>query len=144
MNYHEVLLKQLIRDEGLVLHAYNDSLGYLTIGVGRLIDENKGGGITREEAIYLLKNDILKHTQAVINHLAWADIEVIGAVRFCALINMHFQLGDNLWQFVNTLDFMKHGKWEEAAQEMLKSLWAKQTCARANRIAEQIRTNQWT
>lgn len=32
---YDKLTTQLIRDEGEVLHAYTDSLGYLTIGVGR-------------------------------------------------------------------------------------------------------------
>jgi GH24 family phage-related lysozyme (muramidase) len=32
------IYKQLKRDEGEVLHAYKDSLGYWTIGIGILID----------------------------------------------------------------------------------------------------------
>lgn len=144
MDDFEMLEKQLIRDEGIIPHAYLDSLGFLTIGVGRLIDERRHGGLTHEEIMYLLSNDIIKHTKAVIDHVYWADASVIGAARLAALINMHFQLGDGLWQFVNTLKFMEDGDWEQAAQEMLKSLWARQTPARAKRIAEQIRTNQWT
>ena len=46
------------KHEGCVLHCYEDHLGYMTIGVGRLIDKKKGGGITEDEAEYLLKNDI--------------------------------------------------------------------------------------
>ena len=143
MNELETLMKQLIRDEGFVPHAYKDSLGFLTIGVGRLIDVRKGGGLTREEIMYLLRNDILKHTKAVTDHLYWADPIVIGAARFAALINMHFQLGDGLWQFVNTLKFMEAGDYEEASTEVLKSTWAAQTPERAQRVAEQLRTNQW-
>ena len=143
MNDFETLMKQLIRDEGLVSHAYPDSLGFLTIGVGRLIDARKGGGLSHEEIMYLLRNDVVKHTKSITDHLGWADPSVIGAARFAALINMHFQLGDNLWKFVNTLKLMEEGKWEEASIEMLKSLWAQQTPARARRVAEQIKTNQW-
>jgi len=36
------LEQQLRRDEGEVLHEYKDSLGYSTIGIGRLIDKRKG------------------------------------------------------------------------------------------------------
>lgn len=54
------LTKQLRRDEGEVLSAYQDHLGYWTIGVGRLIDKRKGGGLTSEESDYLLGNDIDK------------------------------------------------------------------------------------
>ena len=35
------LSKQLERDEGRVRHAYQDHLGYWTIGVGRLIDARR-------------------------------------------------------------------------------------------------------
>ena len=54
-------ITRLLRgDEGEVLTAYPDHLGYLTIGVGRLIDKRKGGGITPEESAYLLANDIMR------------------------------------------------------------------------------------
>ena len=43
-------VEQLKRHEGLRLHAYADSLGYTTIGYGRMIDKRKGGGITEREA----------------------------------------------------------------------------------------------
>lgn len=36
-----MLKKQLIRDEGDVPYAYQDSLGYWTIGAGFLIDKRK-------------------------------------------------------------------------------------------------------
>ena len=50
--------KQIKRHEGFVSNAYKDSLGYLTIGYGRLIDKSKGGGISETEAEYLLANDV--------------------------------------------------------------------------------------
>ena len=39
------LVDSLIDHEGLVLHQYVDSEGYATIGIGRLIDPEKGGKI---------------------------------------------------------------------------------------------------
>ena len=150
MNEFETLMKQLIRDEGLVPHAYKDSLGFLTIGVGRLIDVRKGGGLGREEIMYLLRNDILKHTKAVTDHLYWADPIVIGTARFAALINMHFQLGDGLWKFPKMLAALERKDYEEAARQALETNpaiigdeWPEQTPARAKRVAEQLRTNQW-
>ena len=50
----------LKKEEGVVKHAYQDHLGYWTIGVGRLIDKRKGGGLSDEEIDYLLGNDIEK------------------------------------------------------------------------------------
>jgi lysozyme len=47
---------RLIADEDEVLHAYQDHLGFLTIGIGVLIDERKGDGIAQEESRYLFRN----------------------------------------------------------------------------------------
>ena len=150
MNDLETLMKQLIRDEGLVPHAYKDSLGFLTIGVGRLIDARKGGGLSREEIMYLLHNDILKHTKAITDHLYWADPIIIGSARFTALINMHFQLGDGLWKFPKMLAALERKDYDEAARQALETNpdvigdeWSEQTPERAKRVAEQLRTNKW-
>ena len=151
MDDFEMLKKQLIRDEGFSPAAYQDSLGFLTIGVGRLIDKRRDGGLTRVEIMYLLSNDIIKHTKAVIDHIYWADASVIGAARFAALVNMHFQLGDGLWKFPKMRAALERKDYEEAARQALETNpavigdeWPEQTPARAKRVAEQIRTNQWT
>ena len=151
MNEFETILKQLIRDEGISLSAYQDSLGYWTIGVGHLIDERRGGGITHEEAMYLLKNKILKHTKEVLAALPWADPQVIGSARFGALVNMSFQLGTRgLLKFPKMLAALQAGDYDEAYKQALDTNpkvigdeWPEQTPARAKRVAEQIRTNQW-
>lgn len=151
MNDFETLEKQLIRDEGMTPTAYQDSRGFWTIGVGRLIDVRRGGGLSRDEIMYLLKNDILRHTKAVTDHLWWADPTVIGAARFAALVNMHFQLGDGLWKFPKMLAALEAGNWEEAYKQavdanpaVIGDEWPEQTPARARRVAEQLRTNKWT
>ena len=51
----DTVTEMLIANEGVVLHEYKDHLGYSTLGVGRLIEKDKGG-ITEEEAKYLLAN----------------------------------------------------------------------------------------
>lgn len=135
------LISQLVRDEGEILHAYQDSLGFWTLGIGRLIDIRKGGGITHEEAGLFLLNDIKKHTDAVIQRLPW--VFQLSEPRLGVLINMHFQLGDNLFGFVNTLQLIKDKKYAEAAKAMLQSTWAKQTPARALRESEQMRLDRW-
>lgn len=136
------LTKQLRRDENEVLHAYTDHLGFWTIGVGRLIDKRKGGGITPDESAYLLSNDIDRRDAELLRRAPW--MANLDPVRFGALMNMAFQMGvDGLLEFVNTLGLVRAGKYDEAAQQMLKSLWAQQTPARALRIAEQMRTGVW-
>lgn len=136
------LEEQLRRDEGEVLHEYKDHLGYSTIGVGRLIDKRKGGGITRDEATYLLRNDILKKKSQVIGRMPW--VLDLSEERQAVLYNMAFQMGiDGLMGFVNTLELIKRGQYVAAAAGMLNSLWAKQTPERAQRLAKQMSTNEW-
>ena len=136
------LAEQLKRDEGLVLHAYNDSLGYCTIGYGRLIDNRKGGGITQQEATYLLENDIRKVSAQINQEIPWAV--KLDYPRFSVLCNMAFQMGiAGLLKFENTLKMIQSGDYEGAGKGMLNSLWATQTPERAARLAKQMLTGQF-
>jgi len=136
------LTAQLRRDEDEVLHAYPDHLGFLTIGVGRLIDKRKGGGITPEESAYLLNNDIDKRQAELLRRAPW--MANLDPVRFGALLNMAFQLGvDGLLGFTNTLALIHAGDYPGAAAGMLNSKWAGQTPARAERLSKQILTGVW-
>lgn len=129
-------------DEGLVLHAYQDHLGYWTIGYGRLIDKRKGGGITKDEAAYLFSNDINTVLEELRWKLVWFDH--LTDPRKAVLLNMAYQLGvPGLLGFKRTLAMIQTGDYESAAANMLKSKWASQTPARAKRMAEQMRTNEW-
>lgn len=133
---------QLRRDEGEVLTAYTDSLGFLTIGIGRLIDERKGGGISADEAAYLLANDIRAKTAGVLAALPWAA--GLDEARRGVLVNMAFQLGLNgLLGFKNTLALIQGGNYARAAEGMAASLWAKQTPARCARLQKQMVTGEW-
>lgn len=134
----EKLKKELTSDEGEVLHEYKDSLGYSTIGVGRLIDKRKGGGITHEEAMHLLDNDITKKTAQVVDALPWIINHPDDVQR--AVINMAFQMGiEGLLGFKNTLALIQAKKYREAADNALKSKWAQQTPNRAKRVTDMIR-----
>ena len=136
------LTDQLRRDEGEVLHAYSDHLGFLTLGVGRLIDRRKGGGITQDESAYLLSNDIRSKTGEVIMALPWSAH--IDPVRFGVLQNMAFQMGINgLLGFKNTLKFIEAGEYERAGVNMRASKWHSQTPARCERLIKQLITGEW-
>lgn len=133
---------QIKKDEGCVLYAYDDHLGYSTIGYGRLIDRRKGGGISQDEAEYLLNNDIDRVLDELSWKLSWYD--TLDDARQAVLLNMAFQLGvAGLLKFKNTLAYIEAGDYENAAANMLKSKWATQTPARAKRMADQMRTGQW-
>lgn len=124
----------LLEHEGIILHAYQDSLGYWTIGVGRLIDKKKGGGISKEEAIYLLKNDIENVRAELDEGLPWwrdapEKVQLV-------LQDMCFNLGLNgLLQFKNTLAAIREGRWADAGVAMRSSKWATQV---PNRVKDLI------
>ncbi|QDK97320.1 lysozyme [Acinetobacter tandoii] len=138
-----VNITRLLRgEEGEVLTEYKDHLGYSTIGVGRLIDARKGGGITAEESAYLLSNDIQKKMSELERKLPW--IKELDEARRGVLLSMAFQMGtEGLLGFKNTLEMVRTGRYTDAAKGMLNSLWAKQTPQRAKRHSEQMRTGKW-
>lgn len=137
------LIDQLRRDEGEVLHAYPDHLGYLTIGVGVLIDKRKGGGITAEESALLLSNRIKSKEAELRRALPWFDR--LDRVRQAALLNMSYQLGvAGVMGFPSMLAALRDERWADAEHHALDSKWAKeQTPARAKRVARQLASGEW-
>lgn len=138
MNENDLeLIKELRRDEGVVSHAYQDSLGYWTIGVGRLIDRRKGGKLSSDEIDYLLMNDIKECVEDLDKNLPWW--RSLTDARRRVLVNMRFNLGmAGLLGFKNTLKFIEAGDYKRAASNMLLSLWAKQVKGRAKRLADMM------
>jgi len=135
-------MQQLRRDEGEVLHAYQDSLGYWTIGIGVLIDKRKGGGITREESEFIFLNRLHEKIAELDQKIPWW--RSLDEPRQGVLINMCYQLGiDGLLGFVNTLKMMEHGDYYGAARGMLLSKWSAQTPQRAARLSNQMREGVW-
>ena len=145
LNNHDLMTRgvdQIKRHEGLVLHAYEDSLGFTTIGYGRLIDRRKDGGISETEAEYLLQNDVSIVLAALHRNIPFFDSLCVP--RQAVLMNMAFQMGiQGVSKFKKTLALIEVGDFDAAADGMLKSLWAKQTPNRANEMAEQMRTGEW-
>ena len=135
----ETLRDQLLADEGFRRKVYRCTGGYLTIGVGRNVE---GKGLTREEAEFLLDNDIRECVKSLLSRYDWFyNLQRYHKVRAEAIINMRFQLGAGGFRaFKNTRKALSTYKWEEAARQMLDSAWAKQTPRRARRLAKQIRT----
>lgn len=135
----ELLRADLKRDEGYVSHAYRDSEGYLTIGVGRLIDERLGGGISPAEADVLLQNDIERHLAELDDACPWWRGMPEPAAR--GLANMAFNMGlARLLGFKRMLAALEAGDFAQAATEALDSKWARQVGARSERIAKLYRS----
>lgn len=130
---------QIARHEGLRLKPYRDSVGKLTIGYGRNLDDV---GLKIHEAAYLLAGDIQEATADLLNRYPW--FERLDPVRQAVLINMRFNLGaTRLAKFARTLGCIERGQYGEASDHMLDSLWAQQVGQRAVELSAQMRTGQW-
>jgi lysozyme len=135
-------MRRLIEDEGEVLHAYEDSLGLLTIGVGRLIDKRRGGGISPDESRYLLRNDIASKTAQCEQRFDW--FLMLDDARRGVIICMAFQLGTNgVAQFKKMIAALEARDYQQAAEHMADSNWHKQTPARCERMSRVMRTGVW-
>ena len=133
------LREQLLRDEGCRLKVYKDSVGKLTIGIGRNLEDK---GISLAEAEAMLDHDIRDFTAEVLVALPWST--ALDEVRRGVLVNMAFNMGvQGLRGFTKALAAMQAGDWFTAAAHMMDSKWARQTGVRAERLAEQLRGGEW-
>lgn len=136
---------QLRRDEGVRLKVYTDTVGKLTIGVGRNLTDK---GISEQEAEAMLTADVMEVREALSKNgyqyfLGDSDDDP-EVVRYDVLVNMAFNMGiHGLLQFRIMLRAYRDGDWETAAAEMLRSKWATQVGDRAHRLSEQMRTGEW-
>jgi len=128
-----LLREELIRDEGLRLKPYTDTVGKMTIGVGRNLTDN---GISEEEAMMMLHNDIQEHIKLLDDRIPWW--RTLSENRQRVLANMAFNMGPALFSFINTLSAMERGYYEKAAQGMENSKWAGQVGPRAERLIKMM------
>jgi len=137
------LREMLSRDEGRVSHAYPDSLGYWTIGVGHLIDKRRGGRLPEHVIDTLLDHDIAASAADLYTAFPWA--RGLDPARRDVLISMAFQLGiGGLSRFKNAMEAMRVKDWPLAAKHFLDSKVAKeQAPTRWQRFARQIRTGEY-
>lgn len=130
------LKNELIFDEGLQLKPYRDSVGKLTIGVGRNLDDM---GITANEAHLLLENDIERAMADLDHNVTWWRHLPDTVQR--GMVNMVFNLGwPRFSGFRKMLRALEARDFEEAAREALDSKWAEQVGARAERISKLFRS----
>lgn len=143
----KLLAEWLIVDEALFLTVYDDATekplrpgmtlqGHPTIGIGRALDVH---GITHEEAVYLVTNDIERVVLELHQALPWFDS--LDEVRSTVLADMAFNMGTaGLLSFHDTLTFIKVGEYAQAADAMLSSKWCQQVGSRAKRLADRMRS----
>ena len=125
----------LIADEGLQLKPYKDTLGKLTIGVGRNLDDR---GLSKSEVMFLLENDIKDAVGGAYKLVP--SFNRLSDNRKIALVSMVFQMGESgVSKFKNMLSAIEIEDFDMAANEMLDSRWSKQTPNRAKRLSNMMK-----
>ena len=128
--------KRLIEFEGLRLMPYRCTSNKLTIGVGRNIEDR---GISVETAMQMLREDL----ELVIDELKRAipGFEKMPESVQEALVDLAFNMGTpTLLTFKRALRALQAQEWDNAADEILSSRYAKQVGRRAEIIADMIRS----
>lgn len=137
--------------EGLDLNVYRDVAGLATIGVGHLLtkDElssgkiyirgvpvNYGNGLTREQVLDLLGQDLDKFEQAVA-----ASVRVpVNQNQFDALVSFSFNVGAEAFKNSTLLKLLNQGKYQEVPTQLLRWVYAGGQVARGlyNRREKEI------
>ena len=129
-----IVVRDLKRDEGFRSKPYKDTVGKLTIGYGRNLDDV---GINKREAEELLRYDVFLANKELLKFPWYDDLT---SCRKRALLNMMYNLGSTRFRkFKKMIKAFKTRNYEIAADEALDSKWAKQVGDRAERIADLIR-----
>ena len=129
------LLEKIKEHEGFVEHVYDDSLGIPTIGYGFAIKDLVLDEDIAEEILIRKLEKLKRNAIARFKWLEDMPVEVQEVI-----LNMCYQLGvTGTSKFRKAISALQEGDWEEAANEMLDSLWARQTPNRAKELSDIIR-----
>jgi lysozyme len=129
------LLENIKKHEGFVEHVYDDSLGIPTIGYGFAIKDLVLDEDIAEEILIRKLEKLKRNANARFKWLEDMPVEVQEVI-----LNMCYQLGvTGTSKFRKAISALQEGDWEEAANEMLDSLWARQTPNRAKELSDTVR-----
>jgi lysozyme len=140
------LIVELKRDEGVRYTPYADTKGIPTVGVGHNLQASplppRWSYPLSDDLVDELLHGDLQNVYGDLNRALpwWTDLN---DVRQRVICNMCFNLGmSKLAGFKNTLVAMRQGAYADAAAGMLNSAWAEQVGARAQRLAQMMRTGE--
>ncbi len=146
----EAVDQEVEQEEGFKTRFYLYTAGHNTFGFGYNADANPlhlpqeylnhvcVNGITRDEAETLLIQMVDEVQKTLLVKLeGFSDLN---RVRQDVLTDMAYNLGvGGLLKFKNTLAHIRNGLYDQAADEMLDSNWARQVGHRATVLAEKMR-----
>lgn len=127
-------MKLIKKHEGYEQFPYKDSVGKLTIGYGRNLEDK---GITKKEAEFLLENDIYNAIFDLMD--IFKDFYSYPDNVKLALIDMMFNLGKTRFlTFKKMIAAIKNKDWSKASYEAQSSKWCRQVGSRCKDIAKLI------
>ncbi len=133
--FNPELLKQIEKHEGTRKKIYYDSMGVPTIGVGH----NLNDPFSQEVIDYIFIIDLQEVIIDIRAKQSWILYHHLSQARRNAFIGMVFNLGiTKFGKFKKMIKAAKEKDWQEAHDQALDSLWAKQVKGRAKTLALQI------
>lgn len=141
------LIDALKRDEGLRLTPYKDTRGFTTIYYGHNLDANPlpdavVQAANEATAAVVLVADVARIQNRLFRDLPW--IQRLPLVTQGVLVNMAFNMGvAGEETFHHMLADVQAGNYVQAAADMKASLWYTQVGERAQRLTQQMATQQW-
>ena len=130
------LINEIKKHEGFRSRVYKCTEGFDTIGYGFAIKDLE---IEEDIADLILMRKLSKLQIRICDTFDWyldSPQEVQDVV-----VNMSYQLGlAGFSMFKKTIYYLETQQYEEAADEMLDSLWHKQTPTRSQELSEIIRS----
>lgn len=121
----DLLKQELLRYEGYSSVVYLDSLGKPTCGIGHLLrpSDNLQVGIilTPQQIDSFFQQDIANAVKIVDSLKLNLD-----EVRYRVLVNLCFNLGNKITQFVHFLGACRVGDWATASAQLRSSTWFSQ------------------
>ena len=129
-----VIIDQLIAHEGFRSNSYSCSAGRTTVGYGRNLTDV---GITKEEALILLDNDIATATEDLEKLLkdSWKLPEIVQRV----LVDMRVNLGPKRFRgFKKMIKAVEKKDFYQAAMEMQDSKWFGQVGKRGETLSNMM------
>ncbi len=123
--------------EGRRNFPYEDSVGLLTIGIGRNLE---GRGLSEEEVDFLYENDC-KLVEDQVNQLDfYAELD---PVRQMVVFDMVFNMGITRFKgFVRTIEALRAKNYQAAAAEMRDSRWFRQVGRRSPVLVRMMHTGE--
>jgi len=130
--------QQLILHEGWRLKPYVDTVGKITIGVGRNLTDR---GISASECDLLLAHDMDAVLRELPARCPWFDN--LDGIRQRGVADLCFNVGlPKFLLFHDTIHAIQRDDFTGAARQMLASKWAEQVGARAQRLAQMMASGE--